>query len=339
MTADISQRIKGLNVLMTVLIVLLHTIVWDDRMWPLRALVNIAVPVFFVISAYLYFQNWTFSWSCYWRKLKSRLLSLYVPFVFYNLLYIPFIYIKTYVLHSADVRHIEVFSPDMVTSVLVGWPVLPNTVLWYLMAVLLFAVVAPLLGFLVSRSRYVFFCLFLIGLGLCYRFSNTSVVYWIPCLLTGAFLAFYEASVTSLLTRLNRSVVWRYTLMVSFLCYLCFFSYYLKDADVFTSPAFFIFRSTVPFFVIALSAMVSRVMPSGLVSLLSPYTFPIYCLHVAFVNIIVQMFSRCLSAFHFTVVLLLSFVVAFMAVLLLCFVLNHVRPLWQLMTGFRSSRT
>ena len=50
----------------------------------------VSVPLFFIMSGYLFFYNTTFSKECYLRKLKKRIKTLLVPYLFWNGLYLAF---------------------------------------------------------------------------------------------------------------------------------------------------------------------------------------------------------------------------------------------------------
>lgn len=55
-----------------------------------HVLTHIAVPTFFLISGFLFFNNFKkWSWDIYKRKIKSRVKTLFVPYVLWNL--IPFL--------------------------------------------------------------------------------------------------------------------------------------------------------------------------------------------------------------------------------------------------------
>ena len=47
---------------------------------------RIAVPLFFLISGYLFFQKFDMTWKLYRSKIKSRYQSLMIPFIIWNLL-------------------------------------------------------------------------------------------------------------------------------------------------------------------------------------------------------------------------------------------------------------
>lgn len=49
-----------------------------------RILASVAVPLFFFISGYLFFFRTTFSVDVYKKKLKSRIKTLLIPYLFWN---------------------------------------------------------------------------------------------------------------------------------------------------------------------------------------------------------------------------------------------------------------
>lgn len=334
MTKGISQHIKTLNVVLTLLIVALHTMVWEARMWPLRPLVNVAVPMFFVISSDLYFQRYQPTARCYWQKLRRRLCSLYVPFVVYNALYVPYILLKKHVLHAPDVRGIDVCSTDMLTSVFFGSPWLPNSVTWYLLAVLLFALFAPGVGW-VCRRWWSAVMAMAVSLLCCHLFPYTCVAYWLPCLLMGGWLAAHEAQAAEWWRRWRSVRSLRVLAAVLVAGSLLFFAFWLSEADVFTSVHYFVFRMLAPWLVLLLVFAVGNLLPRRVVLAFSPLTLPVYCLHVVFVNLSVQAVARFLPHLHFALAQLLSFALALLTVVAVCMLLRRVPPLWRVLTGFR----
>lgn len=60
---------------------------------------SVSVPLFFIMSGYLFFYNTSFSKECYIAKLKKRLRTLLIPYLFWNGLYLLFniavVYIPT----------------------------------------------------------------------------------------------------------------------------------------------------------------------------------------------------------------------------------------------------
>lgn len=56
---------------------------------------SIAVPLFFFISGFLFFLNKNFNLNVYKRKLQSRVHTLFIPYLFWNLAVLLFCYIAT----------------------------------------------------------------------------------------------------------------------------------------------------------------------------------------------------------------------------------------------------
>ena len=56
-----------------------------------EGIARIAVPLFFLMSGYLFFATFHWSKQTYWRKIATRLRSLFVRFVFWNLVGMAFL--------------------------------------------------------------------------------------------------------------------------------------------------------------------------------------------------------------------------------------------------------
>lgn len=90
MNIDIIQRkiIDRLNVFLIILIVMTHSIITiDDResfeyfnTFIFKTFTRIAVPIFFIISGFLLFRNYSY------RKIKSRTRSVLVPYLLWSIL-------------------------------------------------------------------------------------------------------------------------------------------------------------------------------------------------------------------------------------------------------------
>ena len=99
-----SDTISLLRFPMALLVILIHTDgyyqTWQDDVnllsgegvcfllgYILRLIAGIAVPTFFMISGFLFFNNFReFTWDGYKKKMKSRVKSLIIPFVLWNVI-------------------------------------------------------------------------------------------------------------------------------------------------------------------------------------------------------------------------------------------------------------
>lgn len=60
---------------------------------------EMGVPVFFLISGYLFFCKYQQTWMCYKSKLQKRFYSLFIPYIFWN----AFIIVAYYVAESIPI--------------------------------------------------------------------------------------------------------------------------------------------------------------------------------------------------------------------------------------------
>ena len=336
MTTEVSRKIKETNVLMTLFVVALHTMLWEERMWFVKVLANMAVPVFFCISSYLYFQKWSPTWKNYQSKFFSRIKSLYVPFLFYNALYLPYIFLKTHLLHMPDTRMLSPLSTDMITGLFLGFPIPPNTVLWYVRDLLLFVLMAPAIALMARHIKYLALPLTILFLLLPHYFNYYLVFYWLPCFLFGALMAFHEAKILAVV---HRDVArHRATVIISGLLFLLFFTLLLRNENTYYSPWYYYYRMTVPVVYLFCHHCFDRLMSKKIVDALAPYTFPLFCMHVVFVNFSVMSFSRFIPTAHYLLIQLLSFTTAVSVVIFLCKLLSHTKHIWPVMTGFRNHK-
>ena len=101
---SVSETINTIRFPMAVLVVFIHTcsthidltdtshIIYQlTRVFFSSVLGQVAVPTFFLISGYLFYQKLErWNWQIYYEKLRRRVCSLFVPYVIWNTLYIIF---------------------------------------------------------------------------------------------------------------------------------------------------------------------------------------------------------------------------------------------------------
>lgn len=104
---------------------------------------QIAVPGFFMISAYLFYRN--FSFSKLFSKWKSRIFSILVPFVVWNVLYYGLYCLMSSLPFLSRISDVDgvVISASELWSAIVNYSY--NPVFWYLFQLILLIVSAPFL--------------------------------------------------------------------------------------------------------------------------------------------------------------------------------------------------
>ncbi len=194
------HRITWMQYVCSLLVVLLHTrnidhlpaqVVAGYPRWltwlvdALSTLGCMAVPVFFALSGYLLFRS--YRPEQYLAKLRSRVRTLLVPYLLWNL--IGFLY--AFVTSNLP----GVAGMTAVAPVQLSWQVIPDillsryTTLWYVLYLMLYVLLTPLIHLLVQRKPLALCVLaglsaYLIIAGYPYY----SPVTWLPLYLMGACL-------------------------------------------------------------------------------------------------------------------------------------------------------
>lgn len=169
MTQYLSYKIKNVNVLMTLLIIMMHCTWADSRFGVLLTITDLAVPTFFCISSYLYFRDYNGCKAQYIRKLKSRIASLLVPFLFYNIVLYGYYLITANYLHLFPSKLIPTNPVDVAVYIFESQADPP---LWYLLTLFQFVIIFPVIGWLATRLPWL--CGLIIVVGGYFLNSNTA---------------------------------------------------------------------------------------------------------------------------------------------------------------------
>lgn len=135
-----------------------------------QGLARVAVPTFFLMSGYLFFMGAEFSFVRYRAKLRSRLNTLLVPLVLWNLIALAIFGLAqalpaTRGYFSGSNAPIASYSPfDYVAAILgIGRPPIAYQ-FWFLRDLILLVIFSPLLNVLLRTAPRVF----LVALGACW---------------------------------------------------------------------------------------------------------------------------------------------------------------------------
>lgn len=112
---------------------------------------QIAVPGFFMISAYLFYRN--FSWNKLWPKWNSRIRSIMIPFIIWNSLYYLGYVTASRLPYLSDVVGKGVVPFGLIPAVDAIIHYTYNYVFWYLYQLILLIALAPVI-YPVLRRRY-----------------------------------------------------------------------------------------------------------------------------------------------------------------------------------------
>lgn len=177
MTKDISQKFKIISLLSMVMVIFLHSYNIKNTVGYLfepntffsffnifiqniisQGLARIAVPIFFLLSGYLFFKN--FNFLIYKDKIAKRVYTLLIPYLFWAALSV-FIY---FILQSIP-GFSHFFKNELIQDlsfqqlIIKTWIDPTNYPLWFLRDLMLLIIISPLLFYLIKKIPVLFFSL------------------------------------------------------------------------------------------------------------------------------------------------------------------------------------
>lgn len=328
MTKYLSNKIKGINVLMTLFVIMMHC-TWDDmRFSALLILTDVAVPTFFCISSFLYFRDFKFSQAQYLRKLKSRIISLIVPFLAYNLFLYFYYLVTAYYLHLFPSKVVPTSPFDFAIYIFESKADPP---LWYLLTLFQFVIIAPLIGWLVSRLPLLCILIFIFG-GVFSIFEYNELVYWLPVIFLGAIIAIHKDTISAFVAKKRIPTISLCILSLMFLAAMCFLFYGIGDNRA-HHIVYYYYRIVAPIVVICIYWQFD-IVPHKIVERTASLCIFFYGIHFPIKEAATALLRKVDMPFEikYAIILILTLTTAYtVAIILKC-----VKPLWSVLTGGRA---
>ena len=201
--------------MLTVLIVILHANMVQLCIGPVRfyqqmmtaEVTRIAVPLFFMISGFLFFINYRGSVSDYKRKLLSRTRSLLIPYFSFLLLGSIIVFLKEGS-HSFG-KLLEIIKGGIIGSPPIFYP------LWFLRDLYVMALLSPLVYWIVKKipvSLVVLIVIWALGKNpFIFPMTEAMLFFSLGCFLT---------TQTKILEPVNHKYTWWYFFLWLLLCFL-----------------------------------------------------------------------------------------------------------------------
>ena len=285
-----------------------------------------AVPVFFFLSAYLFYRTYDGSWGHYMYKMKRRFWSLLVPYIIFSTMG----YLKVLVINSSKIN-----------GGVGGWLEslwLSNTMpLWFIRELIVMSLLAPII-YRVKKNSFaaILLSLILIVLSIMNFISYRSFLYWLPLYLMGAFL---DANI------IHRTFTWlsdahnRLIAMVFFLGYLVwvwFLPNGLEKGDSLYSFEFIVFRLFTP---IVFSVVIYVIYELHIKDRKwMHYSFFVYCMHAPVIALLGLLYDRVFIEFLDVELVKYIFIVIFantFCVLVAMFLERYIPWGWIILNGKR----
>lgn len=340
MTKELSYKISFTNILLAFLIVILHsncekTIGWrnDGMLFAkllkcfvdcLNGIGHIAVPLFYIISAYLFYYNIKSSKDIY-SKIKKRVKTLFVPYILWNVL---FVFVFWVILNSPFSKYMNMENDlDSLYNIMKAILNSEKTPLWFIRNLLFYVMLSPII-YNISRYSFIIILSILGGMfaSFVFKASYFSPLYWFPIYMLGVlftkrdFEMFFQKSYTSL-------VVWVFTILFfSFLLYL----YVVYDMT-------YLYRFVAPIcFWVLLDYVLMRIRFDK--KKYWNYSFFIYCVHFFIINVFQKILYMMLGNSNLSY--LCIYMVTPIVVIPICIVVakkceNRIPKVYSILTGGR----
>lgn len=227
-TSYFSKKITFLNVSLTFIIVVLHAKTperWGlplDMNNPFIYLVNIftqiGVPMFFFVSGLLFYKNCSF--KDIERKLNSRIYSLLIPYIIWNVLFVAIFFILTHVpfIHSKMNAGSVLNNPkEIIYSILNA----RYTVLWFVKDLMIFCISSAGI-YIALRNKIVSITILIASIinALLGNYGYESVFMWFPMYFSGAIIGKLYSENLNLYHKIAKTInnkTYKYWILVFFM--------------------------------------------------------------------------------------------------------------------------
>ena len=202
MDSNLSKKIANTNLILTIMIVLLHSDCFTylsngEKYYDVTKYISsfiqkfcsIAVPTFFVLSSYLFFIN--YDNSKYFVKLKSRIKSLVVPYLCWSTIFLIFFVIISnlpwFSMFNGVFTPIEYSVSFFIKNILMSTY---DGVLWFVRDLFIFVLLAPIIYFAnIKFGIFNYFIIILVvALNIIFKTNYYSVFYWIPLYVLSSYV-------------------------------------------------------------------------------------------------------------------------------------------------------
>lgn len=331
MNLQLSKKITSANVILTCLILLLHS-TWNDPSFsPLWTITDLAVPTFFFISSFLYFIKWELSFHCYLQKTWARIQSLLLPLFIYNMLAWCYYMVTTGYLSLWPSK-----SPppcNFFSIIAYIWNSEGDTPLWFLSALFKFALFAPLIGIIMKSSRWSILLSIIVSL-YTQNLPYNHTFFWLPCLMGGAWCALWLPYLTKIWNGFRSIIPSGVCVFIGIITFAMYCLIFMNITDRSHDSFYYIYRMVSPLLLMLIMAD-TDILPAETAKKLSTYTLYAYGMHFPIIELM-KVTSRLLN---FEILIIqYSFIVISTCTLIFftaSFLKKQFPYVWYLMNGCR----
>lgn len=340
-----SKKVYYVNMFLALIIVMLHSYnldIWEINLSNksflvsvaceqfIRMLSQIAVPTFFSISGYLFYRKYNNKMFC--TKVKSRIRSLAIPFLFYNFLFYMFYVVCTHIPFIKTKMNMDMVSFGIVECVDAIWNSLYSP-LWFLRNLFVYVLLAPLVELIICKTKRAAIVITLIIVSsLFLKVGYTNPIYFLPQYLFGALMGYQYKAVIE--TKNYATIAKILSTALLMLVTVIGMKLYGKYSFM------YLYRAISPIVVwISLDLLKTHIQRISFDSWMTRISFYIYCLHFPITSIMGKVFKIILGN-NSKLVLMAYFgtvISTILVIYLSAYLIKKISPsAWQFLNGGRT---
>lgn len=196
---------------------------------------EMGVPLFFTISGYLFFINYTFTFKCYINKLKTRFKTLVIPYFIWNTLFLLFYWIfqniesfqlffnsnNLLINEYSTINVIRAYWDSSNWDSGNGVPILQPY--WYIRNLIILCIISPIIAILLKYFKWIVvlipLLLWISSLNLVLPYSSLTFFS------LGSLLAIYNIDIINIIKKYKSFVYISFGILLIFI-YIIHFYYY-----------------------------------------------------------------------------------------------------------------
>lgn len=150
---------------------------------------QIGVPMFFFISAMLFYKSLS-SMSKIKDKLMTRIRSLVIPYILWNIIFVAIYWTMTHISFIASMMNMPPVPSD-IAGIMLSIINSKYTVLWFVKDLIVFSLMSPVF-YVMLKSKIIMVVSIcgLVFLNMSYSMEYESIWHWLPVYLLGAYVGY-----------------------------------------------------------------------------------------------------------------------------------------------------
>lgn len=150
---------------------------------------QVGVPMFFFISAMLFYKSLP-AMSKIKDKLKTRIRSLAIPYILWNIIFVGIYWTMTHISFIASMMNMPPVPSD-IAGIMLSIINSKYTVLWFVKDLIVFSLMSPVF-YVMLKSKIIMVVSIcgLVFLNMSYSMEYESIWHWLPVYLLGAYVGY-----------------------------------------------------------------------------------------------------------------------------------------------------